>query len=117
MRVRGSARILIMFSGGSYGEVARWLWNFATSHAKRESSAVEVVVETPEEREGKSYGLRLRLGDRFLPPLNQPPMEFAYREVAEGKGSFAWCETLAKRIRGLARELLGTEAGPTTKSA
>lgn len=106
-----------MLAGGSYREVARWLWNFATSHAKRESPLVEAVLETPEEREGKSYGVRLRLGGRFLPPLNQPPIEFAYPEVADGKGNFAWCEALAKRIRGLARELLGTEAGPTTKSA
>lgn len=106
-----------MLPGGSYEEVARWLWNFATSHAKRESPVVEVNVETEGEREGKSYGLRLRLGERFLPPLNQSPMEFAYPEVAEGKANFAWCEALAKRIRGLAGELLGTEAGPTTKSA
>ena len=24
-----------MFSGGTYPEVARWLWNFLTAHAKR----------------------------------------------------------------------------------
>lgn len=106
-----------MLAGGSYEEVARWLWNFAMSHAKRESPLVEAVLESPEERVGKSYGLRLRVGDRYLPALNQPPIEFAYPEVADGKASFAWCEALAKRIRGLARELLGTEAGPTTKSA
>lgn len=106
-----------MLPGGSYEEVGRWLWNFATSHAKRESPRVEAVVETPEEREGKPYGVRLSLGDRFLPPLNEPPAEFAYAEVAEGKASFAWCEALAKRVRGWARELLDTEAGPTTKSA
>ncbi len=106
-----------MLKGGSYEEVGRWLWNFATSHAKRESPLVEAVLESPEERVGKSYGLRLRVGDRYLPALNQPPIEFAYPEVADGKGNFAWCEALAKRIRGLARELLGTEAGPTTKSA
>ena len=103
--------------GGSYEEVGRWLWNFATSHVKRESPRLEAVVETPEEREGKSYGLRLRVGDRSLPPLDQPPLEFAYSEVAEGTASFAWCEALAKRVRGWARELLDTEAGPTAKSA
>ena len=106
-----------MLPGGSYEEVARWLWNFATSHAKRESPLVEAVLETPEERAGKSYGLRLRLGDRHFPALHHPPIEFAYSEVAEGKASFAWCEALAKRVRGWARELLDAGAGPTTKSA
>lgn len=106
-----------MLPGGSYDEVGRWLWNFAASHAKRESPRVEGVVEAGEEREGKSYGVRLRLGDRFLPPLDQPPVELAYAEVADGKASFAWCDALARRVRGWARELLGTEAGPTTKSA
>jgi hypothetical protein len=106
-----------MLPGGSYEEVARWLWNFATSHAKRESPRVEAVVETPEEREGKSYGLRLRVDERSLPPLDQPPIEFAYLEVAEGKARFAWCEALANRIRGSARELLETGAGPSAKSA
>ncbi len=106
-----------MLLGGSYEEMARWLWNFATSHAKRESPRVEAVVETPEEREGKSYGLRLRVDERSLPRLDQPPIEFAYSEVAEGKGSFAWCEALANRIRAWARELLETGTGPSAKSA
>ena len=34
-----------MFSGGDYDEVARWLSNFVTSHAKRENPRVEAVVE------------------------------------------------------------------------
>ena len=34
-----------MFSGGDYEEVARWLANFVTSHAKRESPRVEAIVE------------------------------------------------------------------------
>lgn len=106
-----------MRPGGSYEEVARWLWNFATSHAKRESPLVEAVLETPEERAGKSYGLRLRLGDRHFPALNQPSIEFAYPEVAEGKASFAWCDAWAGRVRGWARELLDAGAGPTIKSA
>ena len=106
-----------MLAGGSYEEVARWLWNFATSHAKRESPRVEAVVETPEEREGKSYGLRLRVDERYLPPLDRPPIEFAYAEVADGLTKFAWCEALAQRIRGWARELLATEPGRSSKSA
>ena len=28
------------FAGGSYEEGARWLWNFLTSHAKRETSRI-----------------------------------------------------------------------------
>jgi hypothetical protein len=106
-----------MLPGGSYEETRRWLWNFATSHAKRESPRVEVVVEAGDEREGQPYGLRLRLGDRFLPPVTEPPVEFAYPEVAEGKTRFAWCEALAKRIRGLARQLLDTETARSSQSA
>ncbi|MBI4610340.1 MAG: hypothetical protein HY726_15175 [Candidatus Rokubacteria bacterium] len=97
--------------------MARWLHNFVLSHAKRESPRVEGVVEAEEEREGKSYGVRLRLGDRLLPPPDQPPLELTYQEVAEGKASFAWCEALAGRIRGLARELLDTQPGQPSKSA
>lgn len=41
-----------MFSGGSYEEVTRWLQNFVTSHAKRESPRVEGIIEAEEEREG-----------------------------------------------------------------
>lgn len=106
-----------MLPGGSYEEVARWLRNFVVSHAKRESPRVEAVVEAEEEREGKSYGVRVRLGDRFLPPLDQLPTELTYPEVAEGKASFAWCEALARRVRGLARELLDTQTGQPSKSA
>ena len=90
--------------------MARWLQNFVTSHAKCESARVEVIVETEGEREGKSYGVRLRLGDRLLPPLTGAPVEFAYPEVADGKGSLAWCDAMAKRIRGRARELLDAES-------
>jgi len=106
-----------VLAGGSYEEVARWLRNFVVSHAKRESPRVEAIVETEEEREGKSYGVRLRLGDRFAPRLDQPPLELTYPEVAEGKARFGWCEALAKRVRGLARELLDTQTGQPSKSA
>lgn len=100
-----------MFAGGSYEEVARWLQNFVTSHAKRESPRVEGIVEASDEREGKSYGVRLRLDDRFLPPLTEPPFELAYPEVADGKGSLAWCNAMAGRIRGMARQLLESKTG------
>jgi len=54
-----------MFSGGSYDEVARWLHNFLLSHAKRENPRTEVELASGEEREGKSYAARLRLGENF----------------------------------------------------
>jgi hypothetical protein len=90
-----------MFSGGSYDEVGRWLWNFLTSHAKRVSPRVEVEVDVGHEREGRSYGARLRVGTRVNPPL-----EFDFREVAAQRGSLAWCAELAEQTTALARELL-----------
>lgn len=93
----------------SYGEVGRWLHGFAVSHAKRESPRIEAVVEMEEEREGKSYGLRLALGALTLPPRDAPPIEFSYEEVREGRARFAWCEALARRLRAEARRLLDQE--------
>jgi hypothetical protein len=89
-----------MFSGGTYDEVARWLGNFLTSHAKRENPRAEVLVEVSEEREGHSYGVRLRLGNRLGSRL-----EFDYREVAANRATLAWCRDLASRVRGWVREL------------
>ena len=88
-----------MFSGGDYEEVARWLWNFLTSHAKREDPRIEVTVDHGGDREGTSYAATLALGDRVT-----APMEFAYRDVAENRGSLAWCQALADRTRELARQ-------------
>ena len=93
-----------MFSGGSYHEVARWLWNFLTSHAKRVDPRLEVELEAGDEREGKSYGARLRFGR-----LVSPVMEFDYREVADNRGSLAWCSALAERTREFARGWLGAQ--------
>ena len=93
-----------MFSGGSYHEVGRWLWNFLTSHAKRVDPRLEVELEAGDERQGKSYGARLRFGR-----LVSPVMEFDYREVADSRGSLAWCSALAERTQGLARARLGAE--------
>ncbi len=93
-----------MFSGGDYEEVARWLWNFVLAHAKREDARAEVVLDTAEPREGKSYGVRLRLGRDLLPPVDQPSLEFEYADVAAQRGSLAWCSALAARIRALVRE-------------
>ena len=89
-----------MFSGGSYEEVTRWLHNFLLSHAKRENPRVEVELESGDEREGKSYGARLRLGTS-----RSRPLEFDYKEVADNRGGLAWCRAMAERVRALAREL------------
>ncbi len=105
-----------MFSGGDYDEVARWLGNFAVSHAKRENAKAEAVLETEGSREGSSYGLRLRLGERLLPAPGQPPLELSFREVADNRGSLVWCSALAVRVRSLARELSEAERG-SLKSA
>jgi len=90
-----------VFSGGTYPEVARWLWNFLTAHAKRVDPRIEVVLDADDEREGKSYRARLS----FLRQLG-PPIEFEFREVADNRGSLAWCSALAERTKGLARELV-----------
>jgi hypothetical protein len=95
-----------MFSGGSYDEVARWLWNFLTAHAKRENPRVEVELDAGDEREGKSYGARLRFG-----PRRGPLWEFDYKEVADNRGSLAWCEQMAAQARARARRLVAGETG------
>jgi hypothetical protein len=92
-----------VFSGGDYHEVARWLWNFLTSHAKREHPRIEVALDAEGEREGASYAATLTLGERAT-----PPMEFAFREVADKRGDLAWCRALAEGTRALARAHLLT---------
>jgi hypothetical protein len=89
-----------MFSGGTYEEVGRWLANFLTSHAKRENLRAEVSLDAGDERDGRSYGVRLRVGRRLGPVI-----EFDYREVAENRGVLAWCRSLAERTRAQVREL------------
>jgi hypothetical protein len=96
----------------AYGDVARWLHNFAVSHAKREDARAEALVDTGEEREGHSYGLRLVLNGRMYPPADAPPLEFGYAEVAEGRTRFAWCEALAQRLRGEMRRLAAEPSAP-----
>jgi hypothetical protein len=92
-----------MFSGGSYKEVARWLHNFLLSHAKRENPRIEVELDSGDEREGKSYAARLRLGEKVSRQL-----ELDYKEVADNRGSLAWGRAMAERTRALARELTGS---------
>ena len=89
-----------MFSGGSYEEVTRWLWNFLTAHAKRQNPRCEVRIDAGDAREGTSYGARIVLGERV-----SPTVELGYREVADNRGALAWCTSLAERVRGLARDL------------
>jgi hypothetical protein len=89
------------FSGGSYEDVARWLWNFLTAHAKREDPRVEAELEAGDEREGKSYAARLRFGTQL-----DAPAAFDYKDVANNRGSLAWCEQLASQTRARARRLL-----------
>ena len=87
-----------MFSGGDYHEVARWLENFATSHAKREDLRAECALATGGPHEGTSYGLRVRVGDRLSCEI-----ALVFDDVAVGRGSMAWCRSLADRVRGLVR--------------
>ena len=95
------ARLRAMaFSGGSYDDVARWLHNFLTSHAKREDPRAEVELEVGDEREGKSYGARLRLGGQVSDVI-----EFDYRTVADRRGELQWCRELADRTRQAVRDL------------
>ncbi len=88
-----------MFSGGDYHEVARWLENFATSHAKREDLRAECALDSEGARERTSYGLRVRVGDRLSSEI-----ALGFDDVAAGRGSMAWCQSLADRVRGLVSE-------------
>jgi hypothetical protein len=89
-----------MFSGGSYDDVSRWLRNFLTVHAKRDDPRMEIVMAAGGDLEGQGYGARVRLGDRL-----SEPMTFDYREVADSRGTLAWCAALAARVRALAHSL------------
>jgi hypothetical protein len=88
-----------MFSGGDYDEVARWLENFATSHAKREDLHAECALDTEGPRGGTSYGLRVKVGDRLSSEI-----ALGFDDVAAGRGSMAWCQALADRVRDLVSE-------------
>ena len=96
------------FSGGSYGDVERWLHNFLTSHAKRENPRAEVKLEVGDEREGKSYGARIRLGGHVSDVI-----EFDYGTVAEHRGELQWCRDLAERTRQAVRDLGRSVARPS----
>lgn len=91
-----------MFSGGDYHEVARWLENFATSHAKREDLRAECVLDTDRPREGTGYGLRVKVADRLSSEI-----ELRFADVAAGRGGMAWCRSLADRVRDLVHDAAG----------
>jgi hypothetical protein len=91
-----------MFSGGSYDDVARWLHMFLTSHAKREHPRAEVVLDADDTVQGRAYRVRLRVGEQVSEPI-----EFDYKEVADQRGTLAWCAALAARTRAQVRSLLG----------
>ena len=95
-----------MFSGGDYHEVARWLENFANSHAKREDPRAECVLSAGGPREGVSYGVRVRLDERLSSEI-----ELQFADVARNRGGMAWCQHLADRVRGLAREATAPARG------
>ena len=88
------------FSGGTYDDVARWLHNFLLSHSKRENLHAEVELESGDEREGKSYAARFRLGARVSDPI-----DFDFRTVADHRGELQWCRDLAERTRQAVRDL------------
>ena len=54
----------------------------------------------------KSYGARLS----FRRHLGAT-VEFEFHEVADNRGSLAWCSALAERTKSLARELVATARG------
>lgn len=100
-----------MFGGGDYHEVARWLENFVTSHAKREDLHAECALDTEGPREGVSYGVRVRIGERLSSEI-----ELAFAETAPKRGDMAWCQALADRVRALAREAAASAREPSRRA-
>jgi hypothetical protein len=94
-----------------YPETGAWLLSLARSHAKREDPRIEAQLEASGPREGRSYGLRLALGDRTAPPPGSPPLELEFREVVDGRTRFAWCMAFGERVQTVARELVAAAPG------
>ena len=89
-----------------YEETGRWLRNFALSHAKHVAPRLEAVVDMEGERETRSYGLCLVLGE-----ARSPAVELEFPEVADGRTRFAWCQALGERLRSQASTLVGQPVG------
>ena len=100
-----------MFSGGSYDDVSRWLRNFLTVHAKRVDPRMEIVLEAGGDLEGRGYRARVRFGERLGEPLT-----LDYREVADNRGTLAWCAALAARVHELAHSLLVAAGVPNVRT-
>jgi hypothetical protein len=100
-----------MFSGGSYDDVSRWLRNFLTVHAKREDPRMEVLLEDGGDLEGQGYRARVRFGERLGDPL-----ALEYRDVADNRGTLAWCAALAARVRDLARSVKAAGSGRNARA-
>jgi len=98
----------VAFSGGSYEDVARWLHNFLTSHAKRENFKAEIELDAGDERQGNSYGARVRVGD-----AGADIVEFEYRTVADRRGELQWCRELADHTRQIVQDLARAVARPS----
>jgi len=79
---------------------------------QRESLHAEVPLDREGAREGKAYGLRVRIGERLSSEI-----ELAYPEVRDRRGSLAWCQALAERIRGLVRDTVAAGAPGQRRSA
>jgi hypothetical protein len=94
-----------VFSGGTYEEVGRWLWNFLTSHAKRENPRAEVILDAGAEGGGGSFRVRFRLGNEL-----SSVSEVDYREVADNRGNLAWCRAWVDKARAQVRALVSTAA-------
>lgn len=105
-----------MFSGGDYEEVRRWLANFALAHGKRENPRIEALIEAEGPNEGKQYGVRLRLGERLVPAPGSPPLVLDFPEVRDQRGSLAWSQALAARVRELARQLAAEPAAAARRA-
>ena len=121
-----------MFSGGSYEDVQRWLRNFLTSHAKRENPRAEVAIDAEDDRVGKSYAARLRLGERLSGVIEleagdgregtsyaarvrlgssvSAPIELEFADVARNREGLEWCAKLAVRVREVVRDLAAAAA-------
>jgi hypothetical protein len=67
---------------------------------RQRDARIEVELDAEDEREGKSYGARLRLSDRVSEAI-----ELDFREVADSRGSLAWCAEKAETTRARARDL------------
>ena len=69
-------------------------------HCGRVRFRAEVDLESGDEREGKSYVARFRLGEHVADPV-----EFDYRSIADHRGELSWCRDLAQRTRESVRDL------------